>query len=123
MLHSALPARGRVRDADLILTRDFLLSLIERADVRRLRNGHLRLVLPVTHADLDALATLGSAAAELEDDTPVEEEPDREEDDPGEEDHRDGFETMIGIRVPMRVRPAPAHSPCSFAGGWKAVRE
>lgn len=64
---------------DLTLTRDFILSLFDKADIKRLKNGHLRLVIPVTIAELDDLSALGSAAAEMEDDTPGEEEPDRED--------------------------------------------
>lgn len=79
MLTQANP-RHRAHLSELSLTRDFLLTLIERSDVKRLANGHFRLVLPVTAAELDDLATLGTAVAELEDDTP------REQDDPAEDD-------------------------------------
>ncbi|MEH6721684.1 MAG: hypothetical protein V7704_22680 [Aurantimonas endophytica] len=96
-------------DPETSLTRDFLLTLIERSDVRRLANGHYRLVLPMTAAELDDLATLGTAVAEMEDDDPGEEQPDREPDGTDEPDlgWSIGFSGAEPFRAPgtaIRIR-------------------
>ena len=96
MLHASQAQRA-TNLPDLLILRDLLLTLMERSDVRRLSNGHYRLVLPVTIAQLDDLAALGAASADDEEDDAGEDEPDCEDDDPAEDadadedDHRFEF--------------------------------
>ncbi|SMD10139.1 hypothetical protein SAMN06297251_12740 [Fulvimarina manganoxydans] len=101
----ALPSERAVApSSDLLFTRDFILHLIERSDVTRLRNGHFRLVLPVTGEDLDRLAALGAACEDFEEDDHS------EEGDPAEADGSD--EPELGWLIRSGLAGSGCEEPC-----------